>query len=228
MESYTHCFHSPNNFTFLSLPSGWMCCCSSNKCNWNNPLFFQFFERYILDTSTLMNRIKPIVRYWFCIFFCVLVTASCTFLEILCIRTFGKQKKNSCEEMERTMREEREKQKLLETGSKSPVDPFKSPMPPGSSLQVQPTQSSPLSKPNSEMTIRPDSSVHVDKTQESDPLLETPPKRSELEVASTQRGEDEEGVVPIPQKPACKVTKTGRVQKTSMNYEESTYSDLQD
>ena len=45
------------------------------------------------------------------------------------------------------------------------------------------------------MTIRPDSSVHVDKTQESDPLLETPPKRSELEVASTQRGEDEEGVV---------------------------------
>lgn len=56
-----------------------------------------------------------------------------------------------------------------------------------SSLQLQPTQSSLKSRSGknlSEMSLHPGSTLKVEKTQEDDV---TEPKRSELEVASTQR-----------------------------------------
>uniref|UniRef100_A0A8R1DH29 Uncharacterized protein n=1 Tax=Caenorhabditis japonica TaxID=281687 RepID=A0A8R1DH29_CAEJA len=47
---------------------------------------------------------------------------------------------------------------------------------------------------------------------------------SELEVMNTQ--DDTSEKLPIPKKPESRKLSNGRMQKTSMNYEESTYSDL--
>ncbi|CAB60482.3 CX domain-containing protein [Caenorhabditis elegans] len=205
-KSYTHCFKSPNPFVFLELPNGWACCCSGHNCNWHNPSFFQFFERFILDNSELFNRLKAVCKYSFCIVFCVFITILWTIVEVLLTNLCEKRRK-TCEESEFEMR------------NKIP-----------SSLQLQPTQSSLKSRSGknlSEMSLHPGSTLKVEKTQEDDV---TEPKRSELEVASTQRSRinKDDDFVPIPEKPEWQTTKNGRLRRTSMNYEESTYSVLQE
>ncbi|ULT92500.1 hypothetical protein L3Y34_009947 [Caenorhabditis briggsae] len=226
-EFYTHCFHSPNNFPFLELPTGWACCCSAHKCNFRNPSFFQFFEKNVLDTSRILNQLKPLARYSFCIFIASIFMIFEAGLEVLAWKIWGKRKKNTVEGAEKDEQCEKVKNEKEQNGQ-SPANPLKSPLLPTSSLKVQATQSSPPSensnKINSEMTIKAEPSLQVEPTQD-DEVPST--KRSEFELANTQKGEDDD-IVPIPEKPAFKVTKTGRIQKTSMNYEESTYSDLLD
>ncbi|EGT49198.1 CBN-SPE-19 protein [Caenorhabditis brenneri] len=228
-DLFTFCFPSSNQFPFLELSKGWACCCSYDKCNWNNPLFFQYFEQNILDPSDFLNKLKAISKASFCISFCVFVVVIETIVEVLCGRMCGKGKKKSYEMLEQLEEKEKMKKEALLS---SPADPLLTPLLPPS-LKVQMTQSSPARgssksyKPLSEMVVDPES-LKVDKTQEDDPNFEEKlDKKSELEPASTQRGDDLDDIIPIPPKPEWKKTKTGRVQRTSMNYEESTYSDLQ-
>uniref|UniRef100_A0A1I7V4T0 Uncharacterized protein n=1 Tax=Caenorhabditis tropicalis TaxID=1561998 RepID=A0A1I7V4T0_9PELO len=156
----------------------------------------------------------------FCTLLFLVVVVVETVTEVLYQKYFGEGKKRN---FELEQDPEPPRGKLKEQMSPSPATPLL----PQSSLKVQSTQPSPKSSsrpPLSEIPL--ESSLKVDKTQEDDPE-ETAKKPSEMELASTQKGEDDSENVPIPPKPEWKTTKTGRVKRTSMNYEESTYSDLQ-
>ncbi|CAI2347976.1 unnamed protein product [Caenorhabditis sp. 36 PRJEB53466] len=213
---YTQCFESPNLFTFLELPSGWACCCGIDNCNMYNPFFFQMFESKTLDRSALMQRVRPICKYFFCVTFILFFVVVEAVIETYIFMWLDWIRKKREAQKAPT-----EKSAIGQTVLDEP-----SPMPPVSSLQLQQTQSVRSGTQNvSEMSVKPSASLEVDKTQEDDeePLL---PRNSELDPSSTQR-DDTEGNVPIPKRPDLKILPSGRMGRTSMNYEESTYSDLQ-
>ncbi|CAI5447759.1 unnamed protein product [Caenorhabditis angaria] len=221
--------------------NGLLCCCTHNKCNFRHPTYYAKLRNK--QTSMLMS----FARFWFAliivIYFMMIFTYILVTIKRLVKKLNCRKRSNRFDDLDSYEPREITKMHLLslentqdveevpemEKARNEPtkVDENEPPMRTAEVTQVPDNKTMRIQSVMDKTKTKTKSSLYksINKKLKPSFLFRNRKRKSENEPVSTDRTQEDD-IVPLPPKPQVRVI-GNRVQGISMNYDNSTFSDLE-